>query len=107
MGAWFAFLYLETRRVCLLICFAVPPKLLVVLGFMRTIALDAFGTLDSAGKGYVSPLLAIFVLGHTWVHVSPSYSSDIPANVKVLIDKALSFASALIIPNVNPYNRHV
>ena len=107
MEAWFTFLCLKIRRVCLLIHFAAPPELLVVLGFMRTIALDVFGTLDSAGKGCVSLLPAIFALGYTWVHVSPSDSSDISANIKAPIDGALSFASALIIPNVNPYNRHV
>ena len=61
-------------------------------------------TLDSARKGCVSPPPAVFALGHAWIHVSPSDSSDIPANVKAPIDKALSFASALIIPNVNPDN---
>ena len=104
MEAWFTFLCLKIRRVCLLIHFAAPPELLVVLGFMRTVALDAFGTLDSAGKGCVSPPPAIFVLGHAQVHVSPSDISNIPANIKAPIDEALSFASALIIPNVNPYN---
>jgi len=34
MGAWFIFLCLEARWVCLLICFAAPPKFTVVLGFV-------------------------------------------------------------------------
>ena len=105
--AWFTFLCLETWWVCLLIRFAAPPKFTVVLGFVWTIALDILGTLDSARKDCMSPPPAVFALEHAQVHVSPSESNDIPANVKALIDKALSFASALIVPNVDPDNRHV
>jgi len=102
--AWFTFLCLETRWVCPLVCFAVPPKFTVVLRFVWTVALDTLGTLDFARKGCMSPPPAVFALGHTWVYVSPSDSSDIPANIKALIDEALSFASALIVPNVDPDN---
>ena len=71
---------------------------------MWTIVLDALGTLDSARKSCMFPPPAVFALGHTWVYVSPSDSSNISANVKALIDEASSFASALIVPNVNPDN---
>jgi len=72
-----------------------------------TIALDALGALDSAREDCMTPPPAVFALGHAWVHVGPSNSSDILANVKAPIDEALSFASALVIPNVDPDNRHV
>jgi len=105
--AWITLLSLETQRVCLLICFTVPPEFTVVLKFVWTIVLDTLGALDSVREGYVTPPPAVFTLGHAWVHISPSNSSNIPANVKALIDEALSFASALVIPNVDPDNQHV
>ena len=104
MGAKFALLCLEMRHVCLLICLAAPPKFIVVLGFVWTVALDTLRTLDFARKGCMSPPPAVFALGHAWVHVSPSDSSNIPANVKALIDEVPSFASTLIVPNVDPDN---
>jgi len=105
--AWITLLYLEMQRVCLLICFAALPEFMVVLGFVWTVALDTLGALDSARKGCVTPSPAVFALEHAWVHVSPSNSSNISANVKAPIDEALSFASALVISNVDPDNRHV
>jgi len=77
---------------------------MVVLGFVWTVALDILGTLDSARKGCVSPPPAVFALEHAQVHVSPSDSNGILANIKAPIDEALSFASTLIVPNVNPDN---
>jgi len=50
----------------------------------------------------MSPLPAIFALGDSQVHVHPSYSSNIPADIKAPIDEALSFVTTLMIPNVNP-----
>jgi len=102
MRAWVAFLSLEMRGVHLLIRFAAPPKFLVIFRSVQSIALDALGALDSAREGSVSPLLAIFALGDSWIHVRPSYSSDIPADVKAPIDEALSFVTALMIPSVDP-----
>jgi len=80
---------------------------MVVLGFVWTIVLNTLGALDSAREGCVTPPPAVFALGHAQIHVSPSNSSNIPANIKAPIDEALSFASALVIPNVNPDNQHV
>jgi len=67
-----------------------------------SIALDALGALDSAREGSVSPLPAVFALGDFRIHVCPSYGGNIPANVKALVDEALSFVTALMIPNVDP-----
>jgi len=101
---WVAFLSLETRGIRLLICFAAPPKFLVVFGSVWSIALDTLGALDSAREGSVSPLPAVFALGDSWVHVHPSYGGDIPADVKAPVDEALSFVTTLMIPNVDPDN---
>ena len=102
MRAWVAFLSLETKGVHLLICFAAPPKFSVIFGSVRSIALDILGALDSAREGSMSPPPAVFALGDSWVHVCPSYSSDIPADVKAPVDETLSFVTALMIPNVDP-----
>ena len=50
----------------------------------------------------MSPLPAVFALGDSWVHVHPSYSSNIPADVKAPVDEVLSFVTTLMIPNVDP-----
>jgi len=102
MRTWVTFLCLKTREVCLFVCFAAPPKFLVVFGSVWSIALDTLGTLDSAREGSVSSLPAVFALGDAWVHVHPSNSSNIPANIEALVDEALSFVTALMISNVDP-----
>ena len=102
MRTWVTFLSLETKEVRLLICFAALPKFSVVFGSVQSIALNTLGALDSAREGSVFPLPAVFALGDSQVHVRPSYGGNIPADVKVLVDEALSFVTALIIPNVNP-----
>jgi len=102
MRAWVAFLSLKMREVCLLIHFVAPPKFLVIFRSVRSIVLDALGALDSAREGSMFPPPAVFALGDSWVHVRPSYSSDIPADVKAPVDEALSFVTTLIIPNVDP-----
>ena len=102
--AWITLLSLKMWRVRLLVHFAAPPKFLVIFGFVWTIALDTLEALDSVREGCMSPPPAVFALGHTQVHVRPSNSSDIPANIKAPIDEALSFASTLVIPNVDPDN---
>ena len=104
MRTWVIFLCLETRGVCLFIHFATLPKFSVVFGSVWSIALDTLGTLDSAREGSMSPLPAVFALGDAQVHVCPSNSSDIPADIKAPVDKALSFVTALMIPNVDPDN---
>ena len=84
--AWFTFLHLEMRRVCLLISLATPSEFTVVFGFVGTITLDALGTLDSARKGHMTPLPAILTLGYAQVHVSTSNCGNILANIKAAID---------------------
>ena len=102
-----AFFGFKMRWVHLLVCFAAPPKFSVVFQFVWSIALDAFRPLDSTRESCVSPLPAIFALGDSQVHVCSSYGSNISANVKVPINKVLSFAATLVIPDVNPNYGHV
>ena len=101
MKTWVAFLSLKTRGVCLFIHFAALPKFSVVFRSVWSIALDTLGILDSTREGSIFPLLAVFALGDAWVHVRSSNSSDIPADIKVLVDETLSFVTALMIPNID------
>jgi len=83
---WFVFLYLETRRVHLLIHLTTLSKFTVVFGFVGAITLDALGTLDSARKSRMTPLPAILTLGYVQVHISTSNCSNILADVKAAIN---------------------
>ena len=80
---------------------------MVVFGFVRTIAFDIFGTLNSAREHRVIPFLAIFTLWYSRVHVSTSNDHDILFNIEASVDKALSPATTLDIPNIYPNDRHV
>jgi len=80
---------------------------MVVFGFVRTIAFDAFGTLNSTREHRVTPFPAIFALRYSKVHVSTSNSHDILFNIEASVDKALSPTTTLDIPNIYPNDRHV
>jgi len=86
--AWFTFLHLKTRRVCLLVYLATPPEFMVVFGFVGAITLDALGTLDSARKSRMTPLPAILTLEYAQVHVSTSNCGNINilADIEAAID---------------------
>ena len=84
--AWFTFLSLKTRRVCLLVCLAIPPEFMVVFRFVEAITLDALKTLDSARKSCMTPLPAILTLRYTQIHVSTSNCGNILADVEIAID---------------------
>jgi len=84
--AWFTFLHLETRRVCLLIRLATPPKFMPVFGFVGAITLDTLRTLDSARTSHMTPLPAILTLGYAQVHVSTSNCGNILADIEAAID---------------------
>jgi len=79
----------------------------VVFGFVRTIAFDIFGTLNSAQEHRVIPFSAIFALWYSRVHVSTSNDHDILFNIEASVDKALSPATTLNILNIYPNDRHV
>jgi len=50
----------------------------------------------------MSPFLAIFTLWNSRVHVSSSNCCNIPSNVEVTVDEALSSAATLDVPNIDP-----
>ena len=79
----------------------------MVFRFVQAIAFHAIHSLDSVGKDSMSPLPAILTFGYPWVYVHLSNCSNVPSNIKALIDKVLSLAPALNIPNVYPDNGHI
>ena len=87
--------------------FAAPSKLSVILGFVRAIALDAFGALYSAQESDVFPFPAVLVLGDSWVHIHSPNDSDVLSYVEAPIDEHLGIGPALNIPYVDPYYGHV
>ena len=86
MGARFAFLGFQPWKVCLGVSFATPSEFAMIFGFMWFIAFDAFGTLNSAQKGYMSPLPTILALGDTGVHVGSPDGCNVVSNVETSVD---------------------
>jgi len=48
----------------------------------------------------MAPPPAIFALEHTQVHICSLNGGNVPSKVKALINEALSFLSALVVPDV-------
>ena len=48
IGAWFALLGFQSRRIGFTVCFIAPSKVLIVIRFIGAITLDVFSSLDSA-----------------------------------------------------------
>ena len=91
----------------LLVSFTTPSKLSVMDGLVGTITLHIFCTLNSACTHWITPLPTIFTLWDPEVHICTSNSGDVSTNIEAPIDKALGLHSALYIPNVYSYDRHV
>jgi len=92
----------QGRGIDFLICFAIPPKLMVVLSLVRTIALDISGALDTAEHSHMFPSPAVLALRNSQIHISSSNSCNEPPYIKASVNKTLSLTAALNIPNVNP-----
>jgi len=86
VGAWLVLLGFKIRRINLEICFATPFKLTMILGFVRTIILGTSRSLKIVHEHYVVPLLAVFALENTRVHVGTSDSCDETFYIEALIN---------------------
>ena len=86
MEARFAFLGFQPWRVCLGISFVTPSEFAMMFGFMWSIAFDAFGALNSAQKGCVSPIPTILALGDTGVHVGSPDGHNVVSNIETSVD---------------------
>ena len=66
-----------------------------VFNFVRAITFQASHTLKLTCEDSVTPLLTILVLWNTRVHISPSDSHDVTANVEALVDEFLGSQAIL------------
>ena len=92
---WFALFGFKMRGVGLKISLAAPGGVLVVFGFVWAIALQAFCILNVVTKDSVTPLLAVFALGDTGVHVGVFDGSNESANIEVLVNEFLCHQTIL------------
>ena len=101
------FFYFKTRRIHLLICFIILHEMMVMFWFVWSIAFDTLCILNSVWKHHISQFPAIFALEHIWVYIYLSNSSNVVFYIKTFVNKTLSLASTLNIPNVQPDNGHI
>jgi len=83
------------RGVSLEINLVALGKVLVVFSFVWTIVLQAFHTLNVASQDSITPLLAVFTLGDTGVHVSTSDNSNESTNIEALLNEFLCCQTVL------------
>jgi len=86
MKTWFPFLCFQPRRIDFGVGLAVPPKVVMIFGFVGTIAFDTLGSLNSARERCVTPFPTIFTLWNARVHVSSPNGCDIPTNIETSVD---------------------
>jgi len=92
--AWFALFGFKPRRVNLKISLVAPDKVVMVFGFMWTVALQTSCILKTANKDVI-PLPVIFALRDTRIHISPSDGSNKAADVEAVIDEFLCHGTIL------------
>jgi len=93
--AWFVLFSFKMRGVDLEISLKVPDKVVVVFGFIWTIALQISHILKVASRGSVTSLPAIFVLRDTRIYVGLFDSSNKAANVEAAINEFLYYRTTL------------
>ena len=79
----------------------------MVFRFIQTIVFYALKPLDSAYTSCMFPLLAIFALRNSQIHIHTSNCSNVATNIKAPVDKTSGFSTTLNISNVNPNNGHI
>jgi len=97
----------ESRRVDFSVSFITPTEFSMMFRFVRPIAFDAFGSLDSAREYGMSPFPAVFTLWDSRIHVRSSDRSDIVAHIEASVNEKFGVLPALHIPNVYPNNGHI
>jgi len=107
MRARFALFCFKSRRISFSVHFTTPTEFPMMFRFVRPIAFDAFGSLDTARVSGMSPFPAVFTLGDSRIHVRSSDYSDIVAHVEASVNEELSILPALHVPNVNPNYGHI
>jgi len=78
---------LKTWRIDLKVSLAALGKVTVVFDFVRAIIFQASHTLKSTCKGGMTSLSAILTLWDTRIHIGPSDSCNVTADVEASVDK--------------------
>ena len=100
--AQFILLCFQLREICFFVCFTIPYELIVMFWFVRPTASYIFGPLYLAWKSWMAPSPTVLALGDFRIHIGFSNSSNIIANIKVLVNKHFNIASALYILYIDP-----
>jgi len=92
---WFSFGSFKSRRISLEICFATSYYVSIVFNFVQSVAFLVFGSIDMICKCRMSPLLAIFALRDSRVHVGVVATTSHKTNsvIKVNSIKNISWGS--------------
>ena len=99
--ARFTFLCSKPWRSQLVIFFATPCLLSVVLKIVRSIAFDIPKHMWLATKYWVTPFLAVLVLWNTWVYICTTNSGNISTNIELSVDNCLGFETILWVLNID------
>ena len=79
----------------------------MINGLVGAIVLNAFQSLNSTNPSHVTPFPAVFTLQHFQVHVHTMNCSNEAVYIEPPVDEAPNFDTALCIPNIELYNRHI
>ena len=67
--ARFSLLDFQSKWVNFVVWLTTPPKLLMMLRLVRTIAFDILGTLNPVRPSCMTPLAVVFTLRNAWAHI--------------------------------------
>ena len=107
MRAGFALFCFKSRRISFSIRLTTPTEFSVMFCFVRPVAFDTFGSLNTARVSGMPLFPAVFILGNTRIHVRSTNRGNVFAYVKASIDQEFSILPALNVPNINPNDSHV
>ena len=90
MRAGFALLCFKSGRISFSIHLTTPTEFSVMFCFVRPVAFDTFGSLNTAQVSGMPPLPAVFALGNTGIQVCSTKCGDVFAYVEASIDQKFS-----------------
>ena len=105
--AWFTLLCFQTGRIHLEVSLAIPSKVVVVFGFLWTIAFDTSWSLEMTSKCHVPPLLVVLALWDARVYIGTLNWYNKACYIKTSIDNFHSQWAILQIPDIYPNDGHV
>ena len=74
---------------------------------MQSITPNAFCTLNPTWEDSMIPSPTVLVLEYAWVHVCAPYGSYVISYIEATVNKYLSFAPTLNVPDIKLYNGYI